>query len=387
MANVLTGLMPSLYAAVDIVSHEVLGLLMAIGRNSKADSAGIDQPVYVPVVPTPTGEDISPGRLPPDTGDQTIPKRPITITKQRVYPFRWSGEDQHSMNSGGPGYDVIQAQQIAQSLRGITNEMEQDVAALVWSGSRAIGTAGTTPFASNLSDAAQVRKILIDNGAPLNDIHLVLNTTSGANVRSLTNLTKVNEAGNANVLRQGELVDPVIGLALRESAWLGSHTKGTGGATYVTNLVAPLAVGATTIAVDTGSGTIIQGDVVTFTGDTNKYVVASALSGGSFTINEPGLRQTLADGVAVTVGDSYSANFALARNAIIMATRVPAMPEEQRADGGGGILLDRQIIQDPRTLLAFEFTAWGGYRQVRYEVGAVWGVASIKPEHSAILLG
>jgi hypothetical protein len=383
MANVLSGLMPDLFAAVDIISQEIVGFLNAVGRNSKADSAGVDQPVYVPIVPTPTGEDITPGRMPPDTVDQTISKRPITMTKQRVYPFRWTAEEQHSMDSGGPGYDNLRAQQIAQSLRGIVNEMEADVAVECVKASRAYGTPGTTPFASNLADTAQIRKLLIDNGAPTNDLHLVMNTTAGANVRTLGQLTKANEAGTQQVLRQGELID-IHGMALRESAFVQEHTKGTGTG-YVTNLGAPLAIGATAIAVDTGSGTIVAGDVVTFAGDTNKYVVTTALSGGSFTIAAPGLLKALADGVAVTVANSYTANMAFARSSIVMATRVPASPKEH--SNGGGILLDRQVIQDPRTRLAFEFTAWGGYRTTRYEVGAVWGVDVIKPEHLVLLLG
>lgn len=389
MSNILTGLIPDFVEAIDIISLEVVGLLLGVNRDSRMDGLAEGQTAKVPIVPTPVGEDIVAGRIPPDTGDQTIPFREVTITKKRAYPVRWTGEEQRSMGvAGGAGYQNIRAQQVAQSLRGIVNEMEQDLAAVALVGaSRAYGTPGTTPMGTDLEDLAQVGKILTDNGAPPGDRHAVINTTTGVKVRKLGQLTKVNEAGSNTLLRQGLLIDPVLGYSIRESAWLGSHTKGTG-AGYITNLGAPLAIGATSIIVDTGTGTILAGDTVTFAGDTNKYVVATGIAApGTFVIQEPGLRQTLADGVAVTLGNSYSANVAFSRNAIVMATRVPAMPEEMTGPGPNGQLLDRVVLPDPRTGIAFEFTAWGGYRMVRHEVAAVWGANLLKPEWIALLMG
>ena len=65
-----------------------------------------------------------------------------------------------------------------------------------------------------------------------------------------------------------------------------------------------LAVGATTVVVDTGTGTIPVGEKVTFGSVTTVYIVATALTGTSFTITE-GLLAAVADdaAVAVTQGD------------------------------------------------------------------------------------
>ena len=61
-----------------------------------------------------------------------------------------------------------------------------------------------------------------------------------------------------------------------------------------------LAISDTTIAVDTGTGTIPAGAKVTFGSDTTVYVVATALASGSFTLTE-GLSAVVADDAAVTV--------------------------------------------------------------------------------------
>lgn len=377
MANTLTNLIPDLYAALDVVSRELVGLIPAVGRDSTAERAAVGENVRIPITPTANVSDVTPAMTTPEPTDQTITNVAINITKSRAAEFGWVGEEQRGLNNG-PGYLSVQAKQIVQAMRSLTNEVEADLAATYIANSRAYGTAGTTPFASDLSDTAQVHKILADNGAPLTDKQMVIDTTAGAKLRTLTQLTKANEAGTDAGLRQGVLLD-VNGFALRESAQINNHTKGTGTGYLVND--ASLSEGDTVIAADTGTGTIVAGDIVTFAGDTNKYVVATALSGGSFTIAAPGLRQDIADNAAITVGDNYTANMAFDREAIQLVTRAPALPQE------GDMALDRMTITDPNSGLSFEVSMYPGYRKVRYEVALAWGQKTIKPEHTALLLG
>ncbi|RIJ85004.1 P22 coat - protein 5 family protein [Ralstonia solanacearum] len=374
-SNTLTSLVPDLYEALDVVSRELVGLIPSVTLDASAERAALNQAVRVPIAPAAAAEDVTPGQLPPDDGDQNIGNNPLTITKSRTVPFRWTGEEQKGVNSG-PGYANIRRNQIAQAFRTLTNEIETFVGGLAVSTSRAWGTAGTTPFASDLSDPAQVRKILSDNGAALSDLQLVIDTTAGAKVRSLAQLTKANEAGTTELRAQGTLLE-LHGFNVRESAGVNAHTSGTG-ASYVTN--GALAKGATSIPVQTGSGTVLAGDVVSF-GDGYKYVVASALSGGAFTIAAPGLMKAVNTGTAVVVAAGFTANMGFARSAIVLATRAPALPEE------GDMADDRIMLTDPRSGLAFEVAMYKQYRRVRYEVSIAYGAANIKPEHTALLLG
>lgn len=374
MANTLTSLVPDLYESLDIVSRELAGFIPSVTLDATAERAALNQPIRIPITPAAPAEDVSPGQLPPDDGDQTVGNTPFTITKSRMVPFRWTGEEQKGINTG-PGYANIRRDQITQAIRTLVNEIEVDVGKTAYLASRATGVAGTTPFASTLGDTAQVRKILSDNGAPLSDLQCVIDTTAGANIRTLAQLTKANEAGTTALRAQGTLLE-LHGFVLRESAGVARHTAGTG-ASYVTN--GALAIGATVIPVQTGSGTIIAGDVVTI--GNYKYVVTSALSGGNVTIGAPGLREAVAGGSTVTLAAAYTANFAFSRSAIVLATRAPALPEE------GDMADDRMMIQDPRTGMAFEVSMYKQYRRVRYEIAAAWGVQNIKPAHTALLLG
>lgn len=376
MANTLTSMIPDLYEAMDVISRELVGFIPAVMRDHNVERAAVGQSVRSFVAPAATASDISPAMTVPAASDQPIGNVAMTISKSRGVGFRWTGEEQRGLNSGA-GYANIRVAQIAQAMRTLVNEIETDLGALAVSASRGYGTPGTTPFASNLSDPAQVRKILSDNGSPLSDLQLVIDTAAGANMRTLANLTKANEAGGTDMLRRGVLLD-VHGFAIRESAKVRSYTKGTG-ASYLSN--GAHSVGATAIAVDTGSGTVLAGDTVTFAGDANKYVVATALAAGVVTIAAPGLRQSLADNVAMTVGNSATQNLAFARTALALATRAPALPDE------GDLAIDRTMIVDPASGLGLEVSMYPGYRMIQYEVAVAWGVQCFKPEHTALLLG
>lgn len=379
MANTLTNLIPDVYTALDVVSRELVGMVPAVQRDATTERAALNQTVRSASTPSATSSNITPAMTVPTPAGQTISNRTLSITKSKFVSFEWNGEQQRGLNNGGPGTLTIQQDQIAQALRTLTNEVETDLLALHTQASRAYGTAGTTPFSTDLSDTAQVRKILDDNGAPISDRHLIIDTTAGAKMRTLTQLTKANEANDATLLRQGVLLD-VHNFAIRESAQVQTFTKGTGTG-YLVNNGSGYAVGDTTIAVDTGTGTVLAGDIVTFAGDANKYVVATALSGGTLVLAAPGLRQALADNVAITVVNNSARNIAFSRNAFAIATRLPALPMD------GDLATDRSIITDPRSGISFELAYYPGFRMGGYFIGLAWGVACMKPEHTALLLG
>ncbi len=380
MANTITNLIPSLYQALDVVSRELVGFIPSVSLDSGVERAAVGQSVLSFVTPAATAGNITPGVTPPDDGDQTIGNVDVQITKARRVPVRWNGEQTRGLNANGPGQANIMRDQFAQAMRTLTNEMEADLAALHVFASRSTGDGGTTPFASTLADSAQIVKLLSDNGAPGGNRQLVINTTSGAALRTLGQLTKVNEAGNDSMLRQGILLD-IHGMAIRESAQVLSPASGTG--TGYTIDTTNYAVGATSIALITGTGTILAGDVIRFTGDPNDYVVKTGIAApGTIVLQEPGLRQALTtDTTPVTVEEQGARNMGFARSAIVLATRAPALPP------GGDLATDRTTITDPRSGISFEVAMYPQYRQMQYEISAAWGVKAVKPEHIALLLG
>lgn len=384
MANTLTGLVTTIYNALDVVSRELVGMIPAVTSDMTFERAAVGQTVSSPVTQAQSATDITPAVVPPNDGDQTITPVTMTITKARRVPIRWNGEEKKGLDNNGASYNVILRDQIAQAMRTLVNEVEGDLAGLYIYASRASGTAGTTPFASTLTDTAQSRRILSDNGAPLSDLQMVIDTAAGASMRTLTQLTKANEAADTSMLRRGVLLD-VHGFAIRESAKIVTPASGTAASATTNN--AGYAVGATTITLaSAGTGTFVSGDVVQFAGDNNKYVLASGdtdvSNGGTIVLNAPGLRKAIpAAATNITVVAASTRNMAFARTAIALATRAPALPE------GGDMAVDRMVVTDPISGLSFEVSVYAQYRQIQLEVALAWGVAAVKREHMTLLLG
>jgi hypothetical protein len=133
---------------------------------------------------------------------------------------------------------------------------------------------------------------------------------------------------------------------------------------------------------------VLAGDIVTFAGDANKYVVATGIAApGTIVLAAPGLRQAIpASATALTVGNNFVPNLAFAKTGIVLATRLPAVP----LDASGrpmDMADDRTTIVDPVSGLAFEVALYTQYRQLKYEVALAWGQAAVKPEHIALSLG
>lgn len=383
MANTLTDLIPDIYEARDVISRELTGFIGAVSRSSTVAEAAVNQEVLVPVTGAATTADNTPGVTAPNTGDDTVENVAVTISKSKHVPVRWNGEETKGLENAGT-FSTIQADRFYQAMRALVNEIENDIWLEAYkNSSRAYGSAGTTPFATanDMSDFAGVRRILEENGAPTNDLQLVLGHAAIANLRGKqSGLFKVNEAGSSDMLRNG-MTERIQGLALRHSHPIGVHTKGTGSG-YLVNTAGGEAVGQTTITADTGTGTILAGDIVTFAGTTDqKYVVNTALSGGSFAIGKPGLRVAEADDDAITVGNSYTPNVAFARSAIVLATRVPAKPK------GGDSADDVMTVTDPVSGLTFEIALYRQYLQAVYHVRLAWGFKAIKSAHIATLMG
>lgn len=384
MANTLTNLIPVAYEALDIVSREMTGLIGAVNLDAGADTIAKGATVYSPVAPANTSATITPAMTVTAASDQTIGTKSLSIDSYKTSGFNWTAEEEFGLNSG-VRLENIMRDQIAQCLRVHVNEIEAALALAGKNGaSRAFGaTAGAAPI---LSDYAQAKKILDDNGAPQTGRSVVIDTTAGVALRGTSNLYKVNEGGDSSLLRQGVL-GSLYGLDIRESAGIVAVTAGT--MASATSTSAAFTVGQTVIPLATaGTGVVAAGDIITFANDTNKYVVASVsfaganpASGDTITLAAPGLR--LAQGVAtraITVLATATRNLALSRNAITLATRLPKFQS-------GDQCAAREIITDPLSGISFELSMWPGQRMVKYELAIAYGMSVIKPDHIAVIIG
>jgi len=382
--NTLTYLAGDIYVAIDNVGRELVGMIPAVNINTGSEAAAKDDTVRAAFAPAVTPTTLTPSMTIPEGTGQTVGNKTMTLDTMETVMIPWVGEGIKHVENGA-GYGTIYGDQIAQAMRGHVNAIELALVTAARAGAcRAYGTAGTTPFgtANDYTAATNVLKILKDNGFGGRDNQLVINTTSGANF--LGKQSAVNAAGTDSMLRQGVLLD-LAGMPVRESGQLGAHTAGT--AASATTDDTGYAIGSTTITLaSAGTGTVLAGDVITFAGDTNKYVVvtgdADVSGGGTVVLQSPGLRVAIpAAATAITMVATHSDNLAFSRPAIELAIRAPADPF------GGDAATDMMVVRDPHSGLAFSISTYKGRKKAMIAVDCLYGVKVWMPEAVALLIG
>ena len=375
--NDLTGLIPILYAALQVISRELVGIIPAASRDFRADGVAKGQTLRIPVTPVSATQDIIPGTAPTSGGDN-FEYIDMTITKNKIArPIVWEGDEEISV---GNQLNSMLVNQYTQAMRSIVNEVENDICVEAVQGAleqgNYYGTPGVTPFAANLRDLAQVLKVMDDIGTPKFQRQAILNTATAANLRSLEKLTSVAHSGTPDLLRQG-IIGELMGYSIRESAGLMMMNAGT--ATSLT-LDAAANPGDLVLSITAMSGTLRKGALITLNGE--RYVVKNNYATGATQIAiGPAIIAGATIGTVASVTSNYLPNVMFTPDFILSATRPPAMPKS------GDAAKDVMTITDQLSNLSFQVALYGDYRRSRVEIGLAWGQKVINPEHGVVLLG
>jgi len=368
-----------------VVAQEPTGFLDAIDIRGDVTGAILNQPVHIGNVSPVTASAWTPGvktTLPTgtDTGAQ------LTLNQAREAQFDISGEQLNGLNLGNQLAQTWLQTKMQEAMRTLRNEVEVFLAGVAKVGaSRVVGTAGTTPFASNLDLTAELRQILIENGGPKVGWSLVVNPAAGTNARKLLGSVVAAAGSQAAALQIAGDLPVHNGFQFRESTGIALHTAGTGSGYLVNAASTPAA--STAIIADTGTGTLLAGDTVSFAADTANaggYVVSTALTGGTFSINRPGVRIAIPDNNAITRGGSYTPNIGLHRGAIVAVVRPPSQAE---AGINGGQPFMTSAIADPMGKFAYGMYAQQYDGGILISLRCIYGAMAANPHLIATLRG
>lgn len=383
MANTLTALAPVLFSAAAEVQNEPFGAVDSINAMFDSKGVAIGDEVTVPVAPVRAAGDYTPAMTVVAGADATADSLKVKITKNRMVSWHLTGEQIRSLDNGASSADWAR-QLIAQGMRTLRNEAEADLCQTIALGaSRATGTAGTTPFGSSpgLNDLVHARKILRDNGAPMADLQLVIDTAASANLFKLGIIQNAYQAGTEQERRQGIFLRQ-FGFMIKESAGVYSHVNGTG--TGYDGVSAGSAAGSTTIALEAGTANatgIKVGDVIGFDTDPgNAYIVSQGLvaASGNIAINKPGLRAAVVDASELTIAANHACNIAFERQAVVGVLRPPLIPDNPT--------IQQRTISDGRGMTYLLVQAVGD-GMITWRLHLAWGFAVVNPQFVARILG
>lgn len=379
MANTLTSIAPVLYSAAQEVSNEPFGVVSAINTNFDNKGVAYGDTIKIPVAPMSALEDFTASNVTSTGANSVASAVDVKISAMKKVSWHLTGEEQRSLENGGTNQEWIR-QKVAQGMRALRNSAETAAAAAIKVGaSKAYGTAGTTPFATSLSELVQMRKILRDQGAPMADLQLVVDSAAYTNLLQLGIIQQAYAAGTDEERRQGRIMRQ-FGFQIGESAGIDLHSQSAPGTAYATNATA--VAGALTIALKTGVGAIPAGSIVSIADDASasKYVVNKAIASNTdpLLISRPGFGAAISDSKALTFTGNYTPNLAFERMAVVGVMRPPLIPENPT--------ISQMIISDSfgMSYLMLDISQYG---QRTWELHLAYGFKVVQPEHVAILIG
>lgn len=383
MADSLASLFPTLYAGIAEFPRRQFGMIRAVQVDGQLSRAAKGQSVVWDVPQIGAVVDVEPAAtLPAPAADVA---KPLTYTMAHRKAVRIVVTGEASEAIGDAGMTTRRQNQYLQAFDSLAAGIETYLAGLaIVNASRGFGTQDTVPFTSssnNLEYFAKLWGILARNGRSTGELSLVLNTATAEAIRAyMSMLWKANEVGSDDALRNGYLTR-LQGFNVYESNHMPKHTKGDGSGYLIDGA---LTVGATTIHLDTGTGEIKAGDLISIADEPSgsKYVVTQgcdleAAADVDIKIGAPGLMGAAADNKAITL-HQYTPNLAFNQSAIGLGVRLPEIPKE------GDAAIDATSIKDPYTGLVFEVRRYAEYRQIVDEVSIMYGGIVLDPEAIAI---
>ena len=325
--------------------------------------------INVPIPSAVTALAVAPGATPPANQDMSPTSVPITLDQWYEAPFYIT--DQEAMNVMN-GYVPMQA---TEAVKAIANQVNAYILGQYKGSFGFAGTSGVTPFASDTGAASQARKLLNKQLAPTGDRRIVLDMDAEGNAITLPMFQQAQMAGTTMTLVEG-VIGRKVGFDWYADQQVLTHTNTpfTAGAATA-NGVNAVGSKLVSIAKATNPSPLVKGDIISFAGSLQTYVVTAdtVLAAGNTNVPiYPGLVLATAGGETVTVKASHVVNLAFHRDAIAFATRPlaeinhPAVISVSQVDPISGLALRLEISRQ--------------HKQTRYSFDVLYGGAVIRPE-------
>lgn len=365
LANDYTNLVPKLLASMlpQLQANAIMPRL--VNRDYDGLAAQLGSVISVPLPPTIAVVDVTPANTPPSTTDITPGVANVTLDKWKEAPFHVSDKEMREIQAGSVPSCASSA------MRALIDSIDQSIlTAMSIGASGVLGTAGTNPFAT-IALAIEPITRLNDNLLPQEGRHVVFNASAQANLLALQQFTDMQYTGDVGAMTNGNFLG---NSRLGAQWWMDQNIRqftnsGTQNGAYLLNGAAT--IGATTLAIDTGSGTFVAGDVIVIDG--HRYVVAANAASGatSLTIRAPGMRTAAADNSTITGLATHKANFAFSRDSVVFASR----PFAPSASG----VIASQSMTDPVSGITVRLEVTREHKRDRWSLDALWGTDVVRP--------
>lgn len=394
MANTLTAVTPKLLAAGLMALRQNAIMPRLVNRKYEEMAGEKGSTIDVPIPSAIAVQTVSPSNTPPTTADVAPTSVAIPMDQWKEAPFYMTDKDiLEAMNGTLP-------MQASEAVKALANTIDADILSqyVDFYGFRGTESSGAhiNPFADSTGvptdtrDGTAVRAILNKQLAPMSDRQFVLGPDAEGNALNLRAFQDLSWTGDPDAIIAGKL-NQRLGFSWWMDQNVPTHVAGTAAAASDVTVknVAGYAIGSTAILLTKGASTctLLKGDILTFSGDTQTYVVTDTgpltipTTASTVTVNiQPPLVKALVDAQAVDVKPSHQVNLAFHPQAIAFASR-PLVSH------GAQLGVISQSMVDAISGLALRLEITHEHKRVRWSFDALWGKKVIRREYGCRLAG
>jgi len=311
---------------------------------------------------------VAPDVVPPAVTAVTPTNVPVTLSEWKEAPFAMDDKGMAQVDRN------ILPMQASEAIKGLANTIEDFLWSKYTSSYGYAGVAGTTPFATDLSEYLAARKVGNVQLMDMEPRFMVIDPDAEEKALGVRAFQDASFGGGDGVIIRGQIGNKLGALWLM-SQRVPLHTAGTATAGYLINNGAGYAIGIKTVTVDGGAlGTLILGDIISFAGHAQTYTVVSSVGAGTVTsiTFEPGLVAAVVDDEALTKRASHRLNSLIHRDALAFAMA----PLMDTVEVPGATL--QSVAIDEVSGLSLRLEVSRQHRQVQWAYDGLYGGSVVR---------
>jgi len=379
MSNTITNVLPKILAEGASALRQQAVFPQLVNRDLQQYAQRKGNVVNVPIPSAIAARAVTPSVTFASNVDASPTNAAVTLDQWYEAPINLSDNDLVSVDP------MFLGMQASEAIKSLANNVDL----FIWGKHTGFfgytGTPGTTPFSGSMLNAANAKKVLSQNLAPIDNRRLVIDPSAEANAIMVPEVLRFDGRGD-----QGGILAGTIGTKLGFDWYMNQNittfTPGTGWVTGFAVSTTTGVAGASTLHIlnATASGTIKVGDLFTMSTDSKQYVVTAAATASSTVGIDisvyPPLAQAYAVGATLAVvASAYTVNMAFHRDAWAFASR-----PLQQAFQAGNIF---QLPTDPISGIALRLELSRQYKQETLSYDILYGANVIRPELGAKVFG
>ena len=381
--NDLQAIMALILARALIVLRPVTAFPRLVNTDYSTDAQQQGDVINIPI-PTAVGvRDVTPSNTPPAPTTTTTDKVQIPLNFWRQSDPIYLTDKELAEIAANRHFLPMQ---LAESIKALTRDVNQKIVANYKKVYNHVGDASAHPFNSTAktTHAINARKKLNENFAPRSPRYGVVDHVAEANMLALSEFADADKVGTSEVKMEGE-IGRKYGIDWIADDDIPTHTTGAAtGTAIAVDLGAGYAAGLSTIHIDGLTSDPVEGDIFTFAGHDQQYVVRSVSGTGTeLDINiSPKLAEAVADDEVLTFVPSHKVNLVFHRDAFAFAAR--ALVGNASVASSTAVTM---TMEDPLTGLVLRLELTRQHKQEAWELDILFGTELVRPELACRLIG